>query len=296
MENTALVGKKISAKKKLMIAWILVIVLCVSFIVYLAVGYKKYRGYQEKCVALMEPTASMLGVDTTQDEDAYLKYWYDELKPKTFMSYGLYPEETINRLNESRSKAIAAAKELFVSVGYPKKWQPAYVFAFHGFLDYCIGQVIFTDAGRDDTTIINIALLSIIRILFFLTLITQIINSNRKKQRLTVDDRGVHFGKKKKETDIEASRISSVQKTCFHGVKITSPGKKIKVSMLENQVEIIDRITDMINNGRANAPDPYAAAGNPSSASQLREWKELLDSGVITQEEYEEKKKTLLLS
>ena len=43
-----------------------------------------------------------------------------------------------------------------------------------------------------------------------------------------------------------------------------------------------------------HAPNSQASASTPSEASQIKEFKSLLDDGIISQEEFDQKKKQLL--
>ena len=51
---------------------------------------------------------------------------------------------------------------------------------------------------------------------------------------------------------------------------------------------------EFIKNKIREGKNPKVATSAPSAADELKKFKDLLDSGIITQEEFDEKKKQLL--
>ena len=297
MENeNVLKGVKLNRKKTILIAWVFVVIFVAAYFSYLLIGYSKYHKLQVSCSNLMKVTELLAGTDISEDEEEFLRTCRNKLSPGTIIySGGSISKELADTMNQSYASLRASAKELFRTVGYPQKWQPSYVFLYRNFVEYSIGQFQFTDHRWDDETIVNIVFFSVMTLCFVCVLITQIVNSSHSKQQLSIENNKVFYQSGKKKDEIEASRITSVVKKPYHGVKITSPGKNITVSMLKNQVEIVDCITDLINNKKDKDAATVAAVGEKiSSAQQLKEWKELLDAGVISAEEFESKKKNLL--
>ena len=58
--------------------------------------------------------------------------------------------------------------------------------------------------------------------------------------------------------------------------------------------EIIRKIQDTFDNARASAGSVPAPTAMASPADELKKYKELLDMGAISEEEYNEKKRQLL--
>lgn len=106
-------------------------------------------------------------------------------------------------------------------------------------------------------------------------------------------------GKKKgreKITEYKIKVITSVR-TCplmyinlnAAGLYTDSPGFK---ACTQNADKITAMLSRIINEGKAAAADSQPPA--PSSADEIMKYKQLLDAGAITQEEFESKKKQLL--
>ena len=81
----------------------------------------------------------------------------------------------------------------------------------------------------------------------------------------------------------------------FKGVSISTASGRIKFRVIKNADEIYDVIKNLLIE-RQQAKDTVIVptAVNNDEADQLKKYKELLDSGAISQEEYDAKKKQLL--
>lgn len=113
-------------------------------------------------------------------------------------------------------------------------------------------------------------------------------------QELIVNESGIK-GKATigKEIDISIDRIASVKKSFLKGVIVITNGQeKIKFRLMKNHNEIIEAISKGINTKSMNALKRENSS--ESSADQLKKYKELLDDGIISQEEFDAKKKQLL--
>ena len=113
-------------------------------------------------------------------------------------------------------------------------------------------------------------------------------------QELIVNESGIK-GKATigKEIDISIDRIASVKKSFLKGVIVITNGQeKIKFRLMKNHNEIIEAISKGINTKSMNALKRENSS--ESSADQIKKYKELLDDGIISQEEFDAKKKQLL--
>lgn len=111
-----------------------------------------------------------------------------------------------------------------------------------------------------------------------------------KKCEMSITDKSIKgvtlFGK---ESIIPLHMISGfTTKKFFSLVTILTGSGKIWFPMIENYTEIGEIISKKINERQANTE------ATPSSADELKKFKELLDMGIITQEEFDAKKKQLL--
>lgn len=119
-----------------------------------------------------------------------------------------------------------------------------------------------------------------------------------KKYELTVTNKRVYgkviFGKR---VDIPLDSVSTVATTAFwKGVTVASSSGRINFVLIKNRLEIYDVINNLLIERQKHSEiiepkEPVARNGN---VEELKQYKELLDSGVITQEEFDAKKKQLL--
>ena len=99
-----------------------------------------------------------------------------------------------------------------------------------------------------------------------------------------------------KRVDLPLDSITAVGTSLFSGLAVTTASGAIKFAMLKNRDELHEAISKLL----VNRQDKPAAATTikqeipQSNADELKKFKELLDSGVITQEEFDAKKKQLL--
>lgn len=117
---------------------------------------------------------------------------------------------------------------------------------------------------------------------------------------LVVTDRRVYgkaaFGVR---IDLPINKISSIGLgiKLFQSISVATSSGKLKFYLLKNREEIYEMLSRRISSNSVNDPnvrerEESMFAG--SAADELRKYKELLDLGVITAEEFEAKKKQLL--
>ena len=116
---------------------------------------------------------------------------------------------------------------------------------------------------------------------------------------LTVTDKRVYgtagFGKR---VDLPIDMISAVGTSLRKGIAVTTSSGVIKFVMIINRDEVHNAISELL----MKRQDTHTGVSRTvvkqevpqSNADELRKFKELLDSGVITQEEFDAKKKQLL--
>ena len=117
-----------------------------------------------------------------------------------------------------------------------------------------------------------------------------------EKCEMTVTNEAV-FGKKifKKEVYIPLNEITSVKRWPFSGVLISTIIGNSIFPCFKNRNDIIRAITPLLGNSKQNLPQITNTKNEKDSeAQQLKKLKALLDDGVLTQEEFELKKKQIL--
>lgn len=114
------------------------------------------------------------------------------------------------------------------------------------------------------------------------------------KMEMTVTDKRVYgYDMSGKRVDLPLDSISAVSGYKEDSVAVTTASGAIKFGYLANADEILDAVSKLLisrqeNHGTAQQEIPQ------SSADELKKYKDLLDSGVITQKEFDEKKRQLL--
>ena len=117
------------------------------------------------------------------------------------------------------------------------------------------------------------------------------------KIELTVTDKRVYgttaFGKR---VDLPLDMISAVGTGMFKSIAISTTSGVIKFSFMENRDAIHTAISKLLvdRQGKTVSATTIKPEIPQSNADELRKYKELLDEGVITQEEFDAKKKQLL--
>lgn len=130
-----------------------------------------------------------------------------------------------------------------------------------------------------------------------LSIVLLIIYLYSSKMQITVTDKRVYgqaaFGKR---VDLPIDSISAISQSAFKGLAVATSAGKIKFVGIKNRDQIHEEITKLLTQRQGKpvvASEPKQEI-HQSSADELKKYKELLDSGIITQEEFDAKKKQLL--
>jgi hypothetical protein len=75
---------------------------------------------------------------------------------------------------------------------------------------------------------------------------------------------------------------------------IASSSGSVKFRCVQNADEFVENVNNLTEKRKNATKAPSSAANQVSSADELKKFKELLDAGAISQEEYDSKKKQLL--
>ena len=153
------------------------------------------------------------------------------------------------------------------------------------FSDFMLDPFYYGDA--EFAFVIYIGILSILASLFFVWEMSHC--------ALTVANRRVtgkaSFGK---AVDLPLNQISAVGLGIFSRITVATSSGRIHFWFIENRKEVHAALTDVIGKVQVEAAYTQNNAPVASNADELKKYKELLDSGVISQEEFDAKKKQLL--
>ena len=113
---------------------------------------------------------------------------------------------------------------------------------------------------------------------------------------IVVTDKRVYgkaiFGKR---VDLPIDSISAVGTSILSGIEVGSSSGGIKFKFIENNEKIHAELSKLLVERQSAGKSAPAPVSEPTSGmDDLKKLKELLDSGVITQEEFDAKKKQIL--
>lgn len=138
-------------------------------------------------------------------------------------------------------------------------------------------------------SLIPVASFALIGLLIFLWL---------RSYELTITDKRVYgkvaFGKR---VDLPVDSVSATATIgLFKGVSVSTSSGKISFLAIKNANEIYGVINNLLVDRQKEKTQNIGTTivQNSDEADQLKKYKDLLDSGVITQEEFDAKKKQLL--
>ena len=111
--------------------------------------------------------------------------------------------------------------------------------------------------------------------------------------KMVVTDKRVYgkatFGK---QVDLPLDMISAASTGFFKSVGVSTASGRISFWLLENQNEIYSSITSLLLDRQQKATNVGVKSEN--GADEIKKYKELLDAGIITQEEFDAMKKQIL--
>ena len=124
-----------------------------------------------------------------------------------------------------------------------------------------------------------------------------VIKVNTEECEITVTNKRI-YGKTRrgKAVDIPINQITALHTCSFKGVSISSVSGVSNFYLIENREEIIKAISFLLTNPQeyvSTAEDQLSPATN-NETDKLVRLKKLMDAGIISQEEFDTKKKQIL--
>lgn len=133
-------------------------------------------------------------------------------------------------------------------------------------------------------------------IIYGIALLIIFLNFWLSKHSITVTDSKIYgTGNFRKKFSVPLDKISTVGTSLFNGLDIGTSSGKIKCKLIENRDEIQSEISKILIERQKN--DEVKNSGSKTQASgadELKKYKDLLDSGIITAAEFDEKKRQIL--
>ena len=282
MNENVISSKKINLSKKIKMAWAVVAVVLVLVSVFSFIKYSGYKKAQEAAVSFTLISTSKFN-SYKDDYNKMVEKMYDFYNPTRI-------NVTVSGIKVDNSDVVSSARDADKALG--KLMKEAGYDCYYGseYLEY----VGFVDYTKNETLIPWI-------VWGFLALVMLIVNfwcsADAKKAMIIDSDRIICKNGKKTAKEFLVKDIKSVEFASKNGLLVRGNGIKYKINLLENAEELKSTIMDSI----AALPAESVVATTeikqeiqPSSADELKKYKELLDMGVISQEEFDAKKKQLL--
>lgn len=127
-----------------------------------------------------------------------------------------------------------------------------------------------------------------------LAVIGVVIYKRWSKVQITVTNKRVYgCDATAKRVDLPLDSITAVGTSMFSGLAVTTASGAIKFVFLKNRDELHEEISKLLI-GRQEKSSVIKQEIPQSAADELEKYKKLLDSGTITQAEFDAKKKQLL--
>ena len=184
-------------------------------------------------------------------------------------------------------------EKILIEGKFSKFWDLPWVFLFLSVLTAVLGVIADENGNEALSTIMSVFL-----ILFFVIMIYLFVLSfGMRKYQIVVTDRRVYgiarFGKR---VDLPLDSVSAIGTSLFKTVAVATSSGKIRFMFLENLDDVYKTLNDLLlhRQGEAKKSPVSEIVMQSDPADQLKKYKELLDSGVISQEEFDAKKKQLL--
>ena len=116
------------------------------------------------------------------------------------------------------------------------------------------------------------------------------------KVQITVTDKRVYgIDVASKRVDLPFDSITAVGTSVFSGLAVSTASGSLKFTMLKNRDELHETISKLLVLRQDKVASTVIKPEiQHSNADELKKFKDLLDSGIITQEEFDAKKKQLL--
>lgn len=283
MSKEALVkSEKISQKKKIRIVWIIASLMVAATLVSFVIDYSGYRKGQEFGLKSAIASSEIGGTSWVNQNDSYAEQCAD-------VHYKLSKDTHDITLNGKRydNSAVREAERALRRAFYD-------VMESGGFHRYSSSNIadwfLYTNAVEYFTGYYwsHMLPVSCYAVLLIAILFTLLVNREAKKELVVYEDSVLCRFNSKKSKQLVFEDISHVD-LGKNSLKLVGTGLKFKISNITNAESINSLMID-----KKKSAQIKSTGSDASHADALKKYKELLDSGVISQEEFDAKKKQLL--
>lgn len=280
--NVLVKSDKISQKKKKRIVWAISILLIIVTMAALVIDYSGYKKGQEFGLVSAVASSEIGGLNYVNKNDSYAEQCKDVYY---FLNKHTY-DMTINGVKidasdvrKSESAVRSAFADLMKSAGFDRygSYSIARWFKYTNIVEYFSGYYWN-----------NILPICCYIVLLFSIVFTILVNKEAKKELVVFEDSVLCRINPKKSKQLVFEDINNVD-FGKNTLKIVGTGVKFKISNLTNA----ENIKSVIIEKKKSVQSKFEGL-NISNADELKKYKDLLDNGVISQEEFDAKKKQIL--
>lgn len=280
MENVIMQSKKINKDKIMRKFWIALVIVFVGWLIIMCVQYTPIKNAQNLIIDNLDwfNENEMSRSELLSRTLAKLNSGEETFTSKRDDEWGMFANAMIAMNNAEKKELIAKTRTELALNGYEDDME---TYLMHG----TFWQYLFNNK-------FEFVLFIVILLLFIMLLIGSILYIADKKTELVIYENEI-IGKKIDGKTIQflLKDIKGVEATKTQGLKITGAGIKYDIHLVENAEAMKNVMMDML--AKVQHEQPVVAVVG-SSANDIKEYKELLDAGIITQEEFDKKKKQLL--
>lgn len=275
-------SEKISQKKKVLFVWAITLLLIIVTMISFVIDYSGYKKGQKFGLASAVVASEIGGTSWIDKDDSYAeqcKAVYSRLNRHTsdITINGVRYDASEVRKTESALRATFA--DVMESAGYDRysSYSIANWFKYTNFVEYFVGDYLTNTLPSCSIIVLVLAIVFSI-----------IVNQKAKKEIVVYEDSVLCRLNSKKSKQLVFEDINNVD-FGKNTLKIVGTGVKFKISNIINAEDIKTAIIDKKKSTQNKVND-----SNIGNADELRKYKELLDCGVISQEEFDAKKKQIL--
>ncbi len=271
---------KIKNSKKLLIAWICVAVLVASAAMLSILRWSNYKKGQNAAIETAL-TAIPREFNKKKDRDELRKdmyYYFDRTYYKNAFTSASQAQELnrhMNEINSSFNKALSA-------LGFTEGGK--YYLQYGSFFD------LFT-SNAFSRSFIGITALSTLSLIALIFVAIKTISDINDKSEIVVEENAVAAKTKKgKELQFLLKDVTNVESKGKNGLVIKGNNILYTITGIQNA----DALKSAIMDGVARSANITTNTVEETDMDTLKKYKDLLDSGIITQEEFDAKKKQVL--
>lgn len=273
---------KISQKKKKGVVWFITALLIIVTIVSFIIDYSNYKKGQEYGLASAIIAFEISDPTFLDENDSYAEkcdsiyHRLDSYTQDMTINGITYDASAVRKTEDALRSAFA---DIMESAGYDRynSYSIANWFKYTNFIEYFFG--CYWD------TVLPICCYIV---LIFTIVFTILVNRESKKELLVYNDSVLCKVNSKKSKQLFFEDINNVD-FGKNSLKLVGTGVKFKISNITNVEEIKSIIIE-----KKKLTQCKSNSSNASNADELKKYKELLDMGVISQKEFESKKKQIL--